>query len=68
MSFGVGHCCVKRIIFTDARRTKIVSAVVTIFIGSCKQPPELHGLPPIDRAGRQQECDPDDHDQRDQRD
>ena len=58
----------KRIVFTDARRTKIVSAAVTIFVGLREQLPELHGLPPIDRADRQQDCDRDDHDQREQRD
>lgn len=55
---------VKRIIFTDAWRTKIVAAVVTIFVGPREQLPELHGLPPIDRAERQQDSDRDDHGQR----
>ncbi len=55
---------VKRIIFTDARRTKVVSAVVTIFVGPREQTARTYGLPPIDRAERQQDSDRDDHDQR----
>jgi hypothetical protein len=55
---------VKRMIFTDARRTKVVSAVVTIFVGPREQTARTYGLPPIDRAERQQDSDRDDHDQR----